>query len=382
MKRIYLDHNATTVTDPTVTTMVAEIMGMGPLNPASQHATGRHARRLLESARESISTSLNLKLAPPSQEDRLVFTSGGTEANNLLLHGIAAREGARIITSAIEHPSISRTCEALGDRGTTIELCRVNRDGTLDLEHLSELIQTPVDLVSVMMANNETGVIQPVEQAAELCRQFAIPLHTDGAQLAGKKPLDFQGLGLAALTLAAHKFQGPTGIGAVILRHDLAISPLMFGGFQQLGRRPGTEPVALAVGMAEALRLSLERHSEEARRLKLIRDQFESELLANIPSIQIHGADAPRMEHVSSIAFPNVDGQELFVALDMLGIDCSTGSACSSGSSEISPVLLAMGVPKDVASRTIRFSFGAFNQSSDGQIAAERIIKHFKHLQR
>lgn len=381
MKRIYLDHNATTPVDPLVAQRVHETLLQGPLNPASQHQSGRVARRLLEDSRERISQRLGLRLAPPNREDRLVLTSGGTESNNSLLHSFAKLPDARIVLSAIEHPSILRCAESLGLSGVSIEYCSANSDGTIDLDNLDELTSRPTSLVSIMMANNETGVIQPVAEAAELCESRSIPFHTDASQVVGKLPIDFAELKLSAMTVVAHKFHGPVGIGALAIHRDLETTPLLYGGFQQLGRRPGTESVALTVGMAEALDMSIARQSSEAERLSELRDEFESLLCAAIPDIEIHGQNASRLPHVSSISFPDVDGQELFVALDMLGIDCSTGSACASGSAEVSPVLLAMGVSKETAARSLRFSFGCLNEAADARIAADRIIKHFKHLQ-
>ena len=214
-------------------------------------------------------------------------------------------------------------------------------------------------LVSVMLANHETGVLQPIEQLAAVCRSAGVPLHTDAVAAAGKIPIDFRGLGVAALSVAAHKFQGPLGIGALITRHDVAVAPMLFGGHQQEGLRPGTEPVALAVGMQTALELWQKEQDEHCRKLTAIRDRFESGLKAGRPGLIVHGEGAARLPQTSNVAFPGLEGQILLLALDMAGVACSVGAACASGSTELSPTLRAMGLPNDIVASSLRFSFGA-----------------------
>ena len=266
--------------------------------------------------------------------------------------------------------------------GVRVEYCQILPSGELDLENLRQRLQEPATLVSCMLANNETGVVQPVAAAAELCRTAGVPLHSDATQVVGKRRVSFQELGLSAMTFAAHKFHGPIGLGGLVMRHGLQLQPLLHGGFQQLGTRPGTEAVALAVGTEFALRQGLEHAATEEVRLRQLRDDFERRIREEIPEIVVHGVSAERLPHVSCLGFPGVDGQALFVALDQHGIDCSTGSACASGSAETSPVLLAMGVPEELARNSLRFSFGRLNQESDAAQAAERIIACFKDLHR
>lgn len=382
MDRIYLDNNATTPIDPRVVSTMQDVWLRGPLNPASQHQHGQSARRVLERAREAISIQLDLRLSPPSQEDRLIFTSGGSEANNLVLNSLRQFPQARLIISAIEHPSVTRVAEELALTGVELDVCRVDQQGRLDLDHLRELLQRPATLVSCMSANNETGVIQPLAECSEICWEAKVPLHCDATQSVGKVPLSFGELRLSALTFAAHKFYGPAGSGGLVVRQGLRLAPQVLGGFQQFGLRAGTESVALAVGSEAALRFSLDDQTSQLVRLRKMRDEFEAKLLEAIPDLVIHGARAERLPHVSCVGFPPSDGQAMFVAFDQRGIDCSTGSACASGSPETSPVLLAMGVDEALARRSFRFSFGRFNQDDDGTRAADRIISCFNDLQR
>ena len=210
-----------------------------------------------------------------------------------------------------------------------------------------------------MLANHETGVLQPIEQLAALCRSAGVPLHTDAVAAAGKVPINFRGLGVAALSIAAHKFQGPLGIGALIVRHDVTLAPMLFGGHQQEGMRPGTESVALAVGMQTALELWQKEQDEHCRKLTALRDRFESGLKAGRPGVIVHSEAVARLPQTSNIAFPGLEGQILLLALDMAGVACSVGSACASGSTELSPTLRAMGLPNDIVASSLRFSLGA-----------------------
>ena len=230
-------------------------------------------------------------------------------------------------------------------------------------------------LVSVMLGNNETGVIQPVAEIAQLCRAAGAIMHTDAVQAAGKIPVKFRALGVDALTIAAHKFHGPRGIGALLVRHDVKLEPMLFGGFQQVGLRPGTEPTALAVGMCRALELWHIEGEARTRRLTELRDRFEAKLRAAVPDLVINGESAERLPHTSNIAFLGLDRQALVMALDLAGVACSTGSACASGSSEPSPVLLAMQAPAEVISSSLRFSLGAGITAAEIDEAAARIIK-------
>jgi len=378
MDSIYLDHNATTPTRPEVAEAMARCHAEGYANPASQHRPGQRARRVLEAARAAIAEILgaDLDASPP---DRLVFTSGGTEANTLAIHGMA-RAGAggepgQVIVSAVEHASVIEPAEHLMEHGWRLDLLGVDPDGVVRPERLRRLITPQARLASVMLGNHETGVLQPVADLAPICREAGVPLHTDAVQVAGKRPIDFRALGVSAMTVAAHKFQGPLGIGALVLRHDAPIEPILFGGHQQEGLRPGTEPVALAVGMRTALERWQKDHEAHARRLTALRDRFETGLRRALPDVVVNGSRAPRLPHTSSVAFPGLDAQVLLVALDTSGVACSVGSACSSGSMDLSPTLRAMQLPPEILTGSLRFSLGATTTEAEIDEAVRRIVR-------
>jgi cysteine desulfurase len=233
-----------------------------------------------------------------------------------------------------------------------------------------------------MLGNNETGVLQPVAQLAQICREAGVPLHTDAVQVAGKLPICFHRLGAATMSISAHKFHGPRGIGALLIRHDTQLWPLLFGGFQQGGLRPGTESVTLAVGMATALSIWQREQHERLARLTQLRDRFESAILAGWPGAVIHGRDANRLPHTSNISFPGLDRQASLMALDLAGVACSTGSACASGSTDPSTTLVAMGCPQELLSSSLRFSLGATTTLEETDRAASRILKTCNDLGR
>lgn len=383
---IYLDHNSTTPLLPEVVAAMAEALRAGYANPSSQHAAGRRARRALEEAREGIAEILGAKTTG-MDADQLLFTSGGTEANNLALFGLAGETPGRVILSAIEHPSIVGPAEALARRGWQVDRLRVNSDGVIDLHHARDLLcPSPhtlrPSLATAMLANNETGVMQPIGELAQLCGERQIPLHTDAVQVAGKLPVSFRELGASSMTITAHKFHGPRGIGALVVRHGVKLQPLLHGGFQQAGLRPGTEDVALANGMFAALRLWQREAGERATRMTMLRDRLEAQLLAGDGNAVINGMKVKRLPHTTNIAFVGVNRQALLMALDLAGVACSTGSACASGSSEPSPVLLAMGCDERVVEGALRLSLGATTTPADVDEAARRILLAVNDLRR
>ena len=231
-----------------------------------------------------------------------------------------------------------------------------------------------------MLANHETGAVQPIEKLAAICHAAGVPMHTDAVAAAGKIPIDFSALGADALSIAAHKFQGPLGIGAIVLRHNVTLAPMLFGGHQQEGMRPGTESVALAVGMATALELWHKEQDEHGRKLTALRDRFEAGLKAGRPGVIVHSEAAERLPHTSNIAFPGLEGQILLLALDMAGVACSVGSACASGSTELSPTLRAMGLPSEIVASSLRFSLGATNSEAEIDEAVARILRVCREL--
>lgn len=379
---IYLDHNATTPIHPEVVEAMHRCHAAGYANPASQHRSGQSARKVLEDAREEVAELLGAKLSHPNP-DRMVFTSGGTESNNLAVLGLCLAESAepgQLVISAMEHHSVIGPAEHLLDRGWRLDTMSVDPDGVVRADQLAGLLGPQTRLVSVMLANHETGVLQPVERLAAECNAAGVPIHTDAVQVAGKLSIDFRVLGVGALSVAAHKFRGPPGIGALLLRHDIKPTPLMFGGYQQEGFRPGTEPVALAVGMATALRLWRRGHEAHQRHLTELRDRFEAGIRYGRPDVVLHGRAAQRLPQTSNVAFPGLDGQMLLMALDSAGVACSVGSACSSGATELSPTLRAMGLPNHLVGSSLRFSVGATNTIEQMDEAVARVLNVCREL--
>jgi cysteine desulfurase len=353
------------------------------LNPASQHEFGRRARRTLEDARDRIA-----ELLGANARDRVIFTSGGTESNNLAIQGLlhAARphltlasSRSHAIISAIEHPSITTLARHLSQTGCPVDELLVDQNGVIRADELPRLLRQETCIVAAMLANNETGVHQPVAELAAICNGHNIPLHTDAAQAAGKLSLNFKDLGAATMTIAAHKFGGPLGIGALVVRAGVELSPLLHGGVQQSGIRPGTESVPLAVGMRIALELWDKNRREWLSQLESLRNDFESSLQIG-GQIEILGKQTDRLPTTSNIAFLGLDRQALFVALDQADIACSTGSACASGSSEPSPVHIAMGCNPAVISSALRFSFGVQTTHAEIAESTDRIIRICNNL--
>jgi cysteine desulfurase len=310
----------------------------------------------------------------------------------MALLGLAGTAPGRLTISAIEHPSVVGPAEYLASRGWVVERLGVDGDGVAIVDELvgrlsercppaepgakSDLSRAPVQkLAAVMLGNNETGVLQPVAELAGVCRVNGVLLHTDAVQVVGKLPVSFQRLSTATLSFSAHKFHGPRGIGGLLIRGDVELSPLLFGGFQQGGMRPGTEPVALIAGMHKALEIWRRDFDERVRRVTALRDRFESALQSQLPGAEINGAGVPRLPHTSNVSFRGLDRRALAMALDLEGVACSTGSACASGSSEPSPVLLAMGLPSDVVAGSLRFSLGATTTEAEIDEAVARIAR-------
>ncbi len=390
---IYLDNNATTQLDPDVAAAMHECMMAGHVNPASQHRAGQQARVVLEDARERIAAVLNVNISSPAS-DRLVFTSGGTEANNLALHGLGKRSEPtrrRVIVSSIEHPSILSAAQHLS-KTDQVDITQSLPNGVIDIAHLKKLLtdesEFDMSIVSVMMGNNETGVLQPITDIAKLVEDFrlvenqTVLLHTDAVQVAGKLAIDFQSLAASAMTVSAHKFHGPCGIGALAIRKGVTLSPMLHGGTQQLKLRPGTESVVAAVGMAAALEKWQSVAEARASEMLELRDRFEQHLHREIENISVNGGDADRLPQTTNVSFFGVDRQALLMALDFAGIQCSTGSACESGSSEPSHVLKAMRLADEAISSAIRFSLSASTTLAEIDEAARRISKCVKGLRK
>jgi cysteine desulfurase len=372
MNVIYLDNNATTRLAPEVAEAMLECYRQGWGNPSSQHQIGRQARRRLEESREIVGRLLGADVA----RDRVIFTSGGTEANHLLWLGIP-RQHRRAVVSAMEHPSVLGAAELWRAQGGELLTWKPDERGVCDPasprdERLAEIAREDCDIVSLMLANHETGVRQPVERLAAAFPR-AVVWHADAVQAVGKVEVRFRELGISAMTVAAHKFHGPLGIGALILRDDVPLQPLFRGGFQQQGFRPGTEVVPLTVGMARALELWWNERRERAERMERLRDRLAAGLLAADPRARVIGADAERLPQTLCLSFVGLDRQALLMACDLAGVACSTGSACASGSSEPSPVLQAMGCEASVVQGALRFSLSHETTAQEVDEAIRRI---------
>lgn len=370
---IYLDHNATSPILPEVAERLADRYAGGYVNPASQHGLGRRSRAAWSEAIEVLAHVLGVSRGP-ARRDQIIVTSGGTESNNMALRGLAGAPPGHLIVSSVEHPSILETALWLEQQGYRVSRLAVDQDGRIDPASLESTITADTRLVSVMMGNNETGVLQPIQELAAICRRRQVLFHTDAVQAIGKIPVDFGQLGVDALSLTAHKFHGPRGVGALVVRASVSMQPLLHGGSQQLGMRPGTEPVELTCAMADALAFYERSAKELTCHMTRLRDLFEAHLRAGCPEAVIHGAGVKRLPHTTNVSIPGLNRQALLMALDRAGVCCSTGSACSSGSSEPSHVLVAMRYPSSWVESSLRFSLGWQTTESQVQIAAERLL--------
>lgn len=359
---IYLDHNATTPLDPRVFEAMLPYLREAWGNPSSPYRFGQEARAAVERARNRVAECLGCRPA------EVLFTGGGTEADNLALRGVtrALRDrGRHVVTSAIEHPAVLRTCKALEADGVRVTWAEVSGDGVVDVAAVGRALGSDTVLLSVMHANNETGVLQPVAELAELAHARGVPFHVDAVQTAGKLPLRPAALGADLLALSAHKFHGPKGVGALFVRSGTPLHPLLTGGEHERGLRAGTENVAGIVGLAEALALAQAEAQAEAARVGALRDRLERAILAAVPGARVHGAGAPRVPNTTNLALPGVDGESVVVGLDLHGVCVSTGSACSTGDPAPSHVLTAMGVPPREAQSSVRFSLGRDTRPED-----------------
>ena len=374
MNLIYLDNNATTVIHPDVADAMHACHQQGLVNPESQHQLGRQSRRLLEDCREQLGLLLGLHLSDV-HADHLFFTSGGTEANNLAIQGyhMGAKAKSRLVVSGIEHPSVLTTAQNLQNQGVDVQVVNTLTNGLIDCEHLESLVNQDTFLVAIMLANNETGVIQPIAEVVSICERMNIPIHVDAVQAIGKLDVQFRDLGVGSMTVSAHKVHGPRGSGALVTRHGHTPHPIFHGGFQQSAVRPGTESVALAVGLTTAVSNYLSGKGDHASLLQSMRNRLETGITSQLSNAQVLGIEAPRLPNTSNIAFRGLDRQAMLMALDVAGVCCSTGSACASGSSEPSPTLIAMGLDPELIEGALRFSLGIFNSEPEIDEAIERI---------
>jgi cysteine desulfurase len=373
MRRIYLDHTATTPLDPRVMEAMLPCFSGTFGNASSVHSYGRDAREQLERARGIIARAVG------GEPAEIFFTSGGTEADNLAIMGVMSAQSGRegIVTSSAEHHAVLEPCRYLAAHGKVVSFLPVDTRGAVDMDSLRRRVGGGTALVSVMHANNETGTISDIPAIAAIAHQSGALIHTDAVQSAGKIPVDVRELGVDLMTLSAHKMYGPKGIGALFVRRGVPVDPMLHGGGQERGRRPGTENVPLAVGFAEAFRLSLEGREEESVRLRSLRDSLELRLREAFPSLIVNGDRGERLPHILNISFPGdafrLEGDMLVMNMDLEGIAVTSGSACTSGSLESSHVILAMGRDEKTAQATLRFSFGKGNTMDDVGYVAEKL---------
>jgi cysteine desulfurase len=373
MLSIYLDNNASTPVLPAVWDAMRPFLADVAGNPASSHHVGRRARQALEDARELTAALLG------AFPDEVVFLSGATEANNLALFGLAGQPPGKIIASPLEHPSVSEPVLELHKLAFDVDYLPVDGYGVVCAGDLERCRQPATRLVTVMLANHETGAVEPVR---ELAQQLAgeAPLHCDAAAAAGKMAIHFHDLGAATLTISAHKFHGPKGVGALLVRRHTKLRPLLHGGHQQQGRRPGTEPVALAVGLAAALEGATKEREQRTHRVTELRALFLETLQHLAPPVVINGPESGGIPHTLNLSFPGCQADVLLMNLDLAGVCCATGSACSSGSLLPSPVLQAMGLPPERLHSAMRFSLSHLLSETEIIEATRRIAEVVNRL--
>lgn len=366
-RRIYLDNSATTSADPETVEAMLPFLTEKYGNASSIHSFGQDARGAIDKARHLTANIIN------SRPNEIVFTSGGTEANNLAIRGLVQanqKYGRHIVTSAIEHPSVLNVCDDLEKDGFSVTRLPVHNNGIVRTEELSEAICDDTILVTIMTANNEIGTLQPIEEIGKMIRSLRssgrkIWFHTDAVQAAGKIEMDVEEIGCDLLTISAHKIYSPKGVGALYVRRGTRLHHQNIGGHQERERRGGTEPVPLIAAFGKACELAKGRLEADSERLRGLRDRFETEIGERVPKVVFNGDREHRLPHISNISFASIEGEGLLIGLDMQGIAVSTGSACSSGSLEPSPVIRALGHDDELARGAIRFSFGRTNSTDD-----------------
>ncbi len=370
MRKVYLDHNATTPVHTEVKEAVAPFLSELFGNPSSIHWAGRDVRKSLEDARQEIATFFGC------QPLEIVFASSGTESDNLAIKGIAFRKGnagKHIVTSTVEHPAVMNTCRFLEGQGFRVTYAPVNRQGIVEPDSVRRAITKDTILVSVMYANNETGCIMPIDEIGAIAREAGVLMHTDAVQATGKIPVEWKTLPVDLLTFSGHKINALKGAGGLIVRKGIELEAVLHGGHQERGRRGGTENVVGIVGMGKAFSLLRAGMEEEVRETRRLRDKFEKTLFGRIPDLVLNGHPTERLPNTVNISFRFVEGEALLLNLDMLGIACSSGSACTSGSLEGSPILMAMGTDPIDAQGALRFSLGRGNTDTDIEYAVDAI---------
>lgn len=372
MKTIYLDNNATTKTDEEVVKAMIPYITDNYGNPSSIYRIGRENRRAVEDAREEVAKVLK---CDPSE---IYFTSGGSESDNMAIKGIAhsnVKKGNHIITSKIEHPAVLETCKQLEKEGFEITYVNVDENGVIDLEELKNSIKATTILITMMFANNEIGTIEPIQQIGEIARQNNIIFHTDAVQAIGNIDIDVKKLNIDSLSLSAHKFYGPKGVGALYIKKGIQFEKIIDGGHQERNKRAGTENVAGIVGLGKAIKLAYENLDEKNERIRSLRDYYVEQVKKRIPYIKINGDIERRLPGNSNISFRFIEGEGLLLNLDLKGICASSGSACTSGSLDPSHVLLAIGLPHEIAHGSLRISIGKDNTKEEIDYVVDSLVE-------
>lgn len=386
MRKVYLDHSATTPLDQRVLVVMMPFLTENYGNASSVHLFGQQARAAVDKARRQVATLIG------ARPNEIVFTSGGTESNNLAIRGICEAlegHGRHIVTSAIEHPSTREPIEQMEKKGWEVTRLPVYNEGIVRVDEVRAAIRPDTVLISVMLANNEIGTIQPVAEIGKLVRETKqlgrrhLSFHTDAVQAAGRTPIAVDALGCDLLTVSAHKIYGPKGTGALFIRRGVRVLPQQVGGHQERERRAGTEPVANIVGFGAAAELAKQEMLDRNEHTRRLRDRLESEVANRIDDIVFNGKRDERLPHLSNISFRFIEGEGLLIHLDLQGVAVSTGSACSSGTLEPSPVILALGRDNELARGAIRFSFGKDNTDQDVDYAVDvlpRAVESLRNL--
>jgi cysteine desulfurase len=363
VQRYYFDYNASAPLAPEVLEAMLPALGEVCGNASSVHHFGQAARRAVDGARAQVAALLG------AQPEEIVFTSGATEADNLAVAGVA--RGGHVVTTSIEHPAVLASARELGP----VTVVPVDGGGVVDPGAIRRALRSDTRLVSVMHVNNELGTIQPVAEIARIAAEAGVPLHSDGVQAAGRLPVDVQRLGIALYSISGHKLAGPKGIGALYVRKGVELRAGILGGSQERGRRAGTENVAGAVGLGRAVELC-------AADLAPLRDRLENAILQRIPDTHVNGAGAPRIPNTTNVRFDGIDSDALLIALDLRGFAVSSGAACSSGSPQPSHVLLALGLTREQARSSIRFSLGRTHTAAQVDLLVEALVECVAHLRK
>lgn len=362
MKIIYLDHAATTPTDPQVVEAMLPYFTERFGNPSTLYSLGREAKQAMETAREKVARAIG------ARPEEIVFTSGGTESDNFALEGVAfalQKKGNHIITSSIEHHAVSETCKFLQKRGFSVTYLPVDGHGRVDPEEVEKAITPQTILISIMHANNEIGAIEPIAEIARITREKGVCFHTDAVQTVGSLPIDVDELGVNLLSMSAHKFYGPKGVGALYIRSGTRIVRFLHGGEQERKRRASTENIPSIVGMGKAIEIAQEKQEESSKKAAALRDRLIEGLFRSLEHIRLNGHPTERLPNNVSICVEKVEGESMLLNLDAKGICASSGSACTSGSLEPSSVLMAIGVPVEIAHGSLRFTVGRATTEED-----------------